>query len=163
MAPKLPSLAVPLLLVAGLWCTAPAALGCATRHFYNNSTGTFTLELSRGKCSTKGPNASKCTIPPGGVAELHFADRSLLGKDRVHVVGKVVVGYPGARHTTPIVTVDQTFSVESDLAACRIEHSGSTGNIVVNSDADGDLATCGPLYRTPLGRGDRHNAGYPCG
>ena len=161
MSRRPPSLVV--LVIAALWCTAPVALGCATRHFYNNSTETFTVELSRGKCSINGPNASKCTIPSGGVAELHFSNRSFLGNDRIHIVGKVAVGDPGATHLARLVAVNQTFSVGSDLAACRIEHSGSTGNIVVNSDADGDIATCGPLYRTPLGRGDRYNAGYPCG
>lgn len=155
--------AVPWLVAATLLCTGPAALGCATRHFYNNSTGTFTVELSPGTCSTNGAKTSKCTISSGGVAELHFADGSLSGKGRIHVVGKVSVGNPVRQHPAPLVAVDQTFSVDSDPAECRIEHAGSTGNIVVNSDADGDIATCGPLYRTPLGRGNRRNAGYPCG
>ena len=102
--PRISDFAVPVLVIAALWSTVPCALGCTTRHFYNNSTGTFTAELDNGKCSINGLTVSKRTIPSGRVAELHFQDANSLRKGRIHVVGKVAVGDPATQPRSSLWT-----------------------------------------------------------
>jgi hypothetical protein len=125
---------------------APAWADCSTRHFYNNSLTTFSVYLETGACSIGASGMQRaCNVPSGQVAELHYANN--LANDRIQISSS---GPPYAQ--------GGSFFVRGWLAGrCYIEHNGNTGNIVVNSDADGDVATCGPLH-PEYGS----NGGYTC-
>jgi hypothetical protein len=65
------------LAVAGFALSVLPATGfaCGTRHFYNNSNMNWYLHFDKSTCSLpNGPNVSDCTVPPGGVAEIHYAN-----------------------------------------------------------------------------------------
>lgn len=106
---------------------SPAA-ACDTRHFYNNSPVTFQLTTGNNTRCSIGPLSMQqiCQIPPGQTADIHYGS----------FFPNIGVSTPGS----PIFPGDG-YSV--DPASCRINHSGSTGNIVVNEPADGDVVTCG--------------------
>lgn len=146
------------------WCVALAATslvalcgmqasaqinGCPTRHFYNNSNNvSMRIEMKAGTCSIGSSGMSKkCVIPPGKAADLHYVNFPDHDVDAI-----TVESLDGGKLYT-----STTFSVSVSGSRCYIEHSGSTGNIVLNSDADGDVATCGPLHRDWA-----HNGGYDC-
>ncbi|HLH90989.1 MAG TPA: hypothetical protein VKX28_21265 [Xanthobacteraceae bacterium] len=113
------------------------ALACGTRHFYNNSTITWDLYMiGRSTCSIGSYTGNHCVIPAGQVADIHYNDT-----------------YGGGVGVESAIFARQNYS--HDLS-CYIDHSGNTGNIVVNSDADGDIATCGPK------RFGQTNGGYRC-
>jgi hypothetical protein len=122
---------------------APASARCATRHFYNNSTSPFVIALARGTCSHAGKQKiPSCVVQPGEVVNLHYTNG--IYNDAISV-------------SSSIYNWNQ-FAVEIAWDRCYIRHGGNTGNIVVNSDADGDVATCGPLFA-----GTGPNVGYQCG
>jgi hypothetical protein len=113
-------------------------LGCNTRHFYNNSPVPFTVSLDNaGKCSIGSSGQQyACVVPPMEVADLHYASN----------YGDV---YSGLGMPTPTVTIQSNdegriYSPQRfGVYGCYIQHSGNTGNIVVNDPADGDVVTCG--------------------
>lgn len=112
---------------------APARADCDTRHFYNNSPVPFDIHLVFGSCSLGGSGTqSTCTIPPRQVAELHYANFPITS-DGISVWSLD----PGSR------IYKGSFVVGILPSRCYIFHSGNTGNIAVNSNADGDIATCG--------------------
>jgi hypothetical protein len=100
---------------------------CDTRHFYNNTKVTFVYSIMPdGSCSVGPYTGPICFIPPGQSADLHYPDSGTsIGVASVDG-GEI---YPGTG-----------FSVGG---GCYIKHSGSTGNIVVNGPANGDVTTCG--------------------
>lgn len=106
------------------------AKACATRHFYNNSSVTFSFSMMPdGSCSIGAYTGPVCIIPPGAAADIHYPDSgTYIGVASVDKGGV----YPGTR-----------FSVGGGPGACYIQHSGNTGNIVVNGPANGDVTTCG--------------------
>ena len=113
---------------------APAWASCATRHFYNYSDVTFTIQFSdsifgsgAGRCNVgDSPMEKTCQVPPGQVAELHYPNLMVTGNERV-------------TFSSPVYS-ENTFWFNAD---CYISHRGNTGNIVVNDSADGDVKTCG--------------------
>jgi len=105
---------------------------CATRHFYNHSGHPWTLGVSSGTCSMAdgAPKVHSCTIAPGQTANIHYTNSS---KHESITVESAF--YPLTRFSVS--------TAEMDPNACRIEHNGNTGNIVVNDPAGGDIQTCG--------------------
>lgn len=128
--------------------TAPAWADCDTRHFYNNSDSPFSVYLKEGTCSFADSGMQhECTIPPNSVGELHYSN--VQAYDWIYISSGGPSVYYGPKgfdvHMWPPGT-------------CHIEHpDANTGNIAVNSDAEGDVKTCGP-HHMDYGR----NAGYPC-
>jgi len=103
---------------------------CGTRHFYNNSNMNWWLHLDRGTCSLpNGPNVSDCVVPPGSVAEIHYAN-PIGGGDGISMGGYALPSSSG-------------FDVNS--VSCHIDHpnQGNTGNVALNDPATGDVNTCG--------------------
>jgi hypothetical protein len=101
-----------------------AGFACGTRHFYNNSNTSYYLHFDKSTCSLpNGPNVSDCTVPPGGVAEIHYAN-PIGGGDRFGMNS-------------------QGFDV--NIVSCHIDHpnQGNTGNVALNEPANGDVTTCG--------------------
>ncbi len=108
---------------------------CPTRHFYNKSTAPFEIGMAApGKCSISLPYMqSTCMVPAGGSAELHYPNQTNL--EAAIAVRSADGG---------LVFQLTTFTVNINAGSCYINHQQSnTGNIVVNSDADGDITTCG--------------------
>lgn len=124
------NLAIASSLVAFLLALVPCSAfagDCSTRHFYNSSSVTFTVTLDNGGTCSVGPSKGGiCNIPAGQTAELHYPN------------GKTVDG--------GIMIQSSVFAVKRydvDANSCEIKHGGNTGNIVVNSPANGDVKTCG--------------------
>lgn len=131
---------------ASLLFASSALADCDTRHFYNNSTVLFSVTLVMGSCSIGGSGMQKqCIVPPGQVAELHYSNFPI-EEDGI-AMWSLDPGSRLYRGSFPVAIPD----------GCYILHSGNTGNVAVNSDANGDVATCGPL---PAGSGP--NAGWQC-
>jgi hypothetical protein len=104
-----------------------AGFACGTRHFYNNSNWSWSLHLERSTCSLpNGPNVNDCEVPPGGVAEIHYAN-PIGGGDSISMDGY------------------GSFGFDVDIVSCHIEHpnQGNTGNVALNAPANGDVTTCG--------------------
>jgi hypothetical protein len=104
-----------------------AGFACGTRHFYNNSNMSWDLHMDKSTCSLpNGPNVKDCTVPPGGVAELHYSNW-VNGGDMFQFYGYGSFGF----------VVNPT--------NCHIEHpnQGNTGNVALNAPATGDVTTCG--------------------
>jgi hypothetical protein len=106
---------------------ASPVLACDTRHFYNHSDVTFTIQFEGGpflgSCSYgNSGNVASCDIPPGETGELHYSD----------AVNFLVI-------SSPVYNSGWTVGPLS----CNLNHSGNTGNIVVNEPAAGDIQTCG--------------------
>jgi hypothetical protein len=104
-----------------------AGFACGTRHFYNNSNMSWDLHFEKSTCSLpNGPNVSSCTVPPGGVAEIHYAN-PIGGGDFISMWGY------------------GSFGFDVDIVSCHIEHpnQGNTGNVALNGPANGDVTTCG--------------------
>ena len=102
-----------------------AGFACGTRHFYNNSDRSWGLSFQKSTCSLpNGPNVSSCTVPPGGVAEIHYVN-VIAGGDYMTMYGN---GF---------------FQFSVTTVSCHIDHQGNTGNVVLNDPANGDVTTCG--------------------
>ena len=108
------------------------ATACATRHFYNYSTVGFAYTIMpSGSCSIGPYTGPVCVIPAGQTADLHYPDQST----NIAVVSlDEGATFPGAAFALQI--------------GCNI-NAGNTGNITMNSPAEGDITTCG-------------KSGYPC-
>jgi hypothetical protein len=115
-----------------------ASADCATRHFYNKSTSPFEIGIaSPGTCSISPAMQPTCTVPAGGSAELHYPNGP-------HGAAAIAVRSADGGLIFPLTS----FSVTIGPGTCHINHQQSnTGNIVVNSDADGDITTCGSSYQ----------------
>ena len=126
--------------------TSQALANCGTRHFYNNSSATWTLAMGSGSCSIGNVNkASECVIPPWQTADIHYVNA-----DALHKVFQVIGGQysPGHDQVTiksndgeiyPAHKFDVTIG---DWNECYIHHDGNTGRVVLNDPADGDIQTC---------------------
>jgi hypothetical protein len=135
--------------------------GC-TRHIYNNSGFTWAIIPNQSlmddhMCgygtdadNTVSPEArveSLCTVTPGVSKEIRYPKAK--GKDDTEQIR--ILGYRGKiaeAMLTPEengIVFDQTFDIKpEEFGQCwSIQHSGNTGNIVVNDPAAGDIATCG--------------------
>lgn len=111
---------------------------CATRHFYNKSMAPFEIGMAApGMCSISLPYMQPtCVVPAGGSAELHFPN----GATNTAIAVRSADG--------GLIFPLTTFTVSIYPTTCYINHSQpNTGNIVVNSDADGDITTCGAGYQ----------------
>ncbi len=113
------------------------ASACDTRHFYNHSNFVWAITLSGGAtCSIGRVNkATRCVVPPGQTADLHYPDFL------ANWGGRVGVGRDGS--------VVQSFSYD---VSCNLKNHGNTGNVSFNDPADGDVQTCGR----------RTGGGYDC-
>lgn len=114
-----------------------AKANCDTRHFYNNSTVAFQFTYNGtggGSCSVGNSGMlPSCTIPPLSSGDLHYPNFPATG------TAITIQSNDGGAVYPPT-----SFSVNIEINGnCHIDHSGNTGNIVVNSAADGDVATCG--------------------
>ncbi len=114
-----------------------ASADCPTRHFYNKSTAPFEISIAApGQCSISAPMQHTCTVPAGGSAELHYPNRTTQE-------AAIAVRSADGGLIFPLTT----FTVAINAGSCYINHDQSnTGNIVVNSDAAGDITTCGSSY-----------------
>ena len=121
---------------------------CAKRHFYNHSNIPWTLAMGKGagSCSdspTSG-NIALCTIKPGQVGEIHYASTfgaqilGALGKTKVPDGNIMIASGDDGKTYAPTY-----FEVQNGPTTCNLKHSGSTGNVVLNDPAAGDIATCG--------------------
>ena len=123
-----------------------ALANCGTRHFYNNSSATWTLAMGSGSCSIGNVNkASECVIPPWETADIHYVNADALDKV-FQVIGG---GYAPGRDQVTIKSNDgkiypaHKFNVTiGDWNECYVHHDGNTGNVVLNEPADGDIQTC---------------------
>ena len=131
------SMVIYLTSIAGFTVTASA---CETRHFYNHSSKRFSvvfdLNMFNGGATCSIGNAINqrfCVVPPGGTAELHYPNFPVVGVPVIfiHSLDTPNPIYPGTH-----------FDISAN---CAIEHGGSTGNIVVNDPANGDVQTCGKV------------------
>ena len=104
------------------------AFACGTRHFYNKADKTWEISFTGlTTCSIGNVNKSQNrTIPPGQVAGIHYPDFAPLGEQKIRIT-------PGSHW----------YDIGTAAKPCSIRHSGSTGNVVVNEPADGDVVTCG--------------------
>jgi hypothetical protein len=115
--------------------TASAAFAdCPTRHFYNNSNVDWTIAMSAtaGSCDQPGGNGQTiCVAKPGQTLALHYRNG---GGDAQRMTIK------------SSLFQENTYRVLFPDTNCRISHGGSSGNIVLNGPAAGDVTTCGKDY-----------------
>ena len=126
--------------LASIVAIAAPASACDTRHFYNHSNKQFSVVFDQNifnggaSCSIgNSVNQRFCVIPPGGTADLHYPNFPVVGVPGIFIesLDRPNPIYPG-----------QHFDIDT---SCAIEHGGSTGNIVVNDPANGDVQTCGKV------------------
>ena len=101
------------------------AASCAPRHFYNHSNLVWTITMPTGATCSLGTAApqSNCSIAPGDTGILYYNSSS--------VGGSVLVQSP-------------VFFGSYPVSGCSyLSHHGSTGNVVLNTPAYGDMETCG--------------------
>jgi hypothetical protein len=120
---------------AGQAVAAMIGEGDCTRHFYNKSDSYWSVALiDSGRCHLDGDNSKTngnvCMVPPHRAALLDYSNLGSNSRPQILIAG-----------TWP----DGQFSTAYDLkeVGCEIQHSGSTGNVVLNSPAKGDVVTCG--------------------
>jgi hypothetical protein len=109
--------------------------GNCTRHFYNKSDSYWSVALiDSGWCHIDGEstnaNGNVCMVPPHRTAVLDYSNLASNSIPQILVTG----AWPGGQFSTAFLLAD---------VSCEIKHSGSTGNVVLNSPAKGDVATCG--------------------
>lgn len=133
-----------------VFATNVMGAGRCTRHFYNNSDYWWAVGLwDSGFCHIDGEpaneNANICMIPPHKVGVLDYINTG---------------GNAGAFPRILVAGVWRGGNFRNSFTlrtpGCYINHSGNTGNIVVNDPADGDVVTCGPYKK------GQKAGGYDC-
>jgi hypothetical protein len=111
---------------------AQALASCPTRHFYNNSNYSFTVNMiNGGSCSFQGePKTDSCVVPPKRTLQLHYNNFPIGGD-----AGQI-------SFSSDIFADTRPFDKNVD---CYIIHESrrDTGNIALNAPAAGDVTTCG--------------------
>ena len=140
--------------------TTQASADCDTRHFYNNSDVNWILTMGNGtgSCSIGPKTGRQCVIPARTSADIHYADT--LAATVVETLSSSTQKAPNGE---VLITSDDggkiyaegSFRVEKGVS-CHLAHNGSTGNVVLNDPADGDIVTCGPFRKGQKG------GGYDC-
>jgi hypothetical protein len=141
--------------------SAYAFADCELRIFYNHSNVPWTIVMGKnaGACSD-GPDGNKisCTIPPLGAGEIHY--KSTFWMKALDTATKAMAtangGGPSGGPSAPdgsilIMSADggkiypaKYFDIENGPTKCYLKHNESnTGNVVLNTPADGDIVTCG--------------------
>lgn len=126
---------------SGGWAAGQAVVGIigmgrCTRHFYNKSDSYWSVGLiNSGWCHVDGDsskqNGNVCMIPPHRAAVLDYSNSNA----NYSVIKVLIAGsWPGGHFA-------QDFNLKPE--SCKIAHNGSTGNVVLNDPADGDVVTCG--------------------
>lgn len=124
--------------------------GC-TRHFYNRSG--FTWEVMPNETLRKAGMCAlldQCRITAGLTSEIRFPNWTKKqhpgdddpGEAKIRIVGHLALQWDGRSG----VVFDETYIVTPDDVGCvTLVHRGSTGNVVLNDPAKGDIQTCGQL------------------
>lgn len=112
------------LAILALTLTAGIASADCVRHFYNKSSFPWFVAMASGTCIIGAYNGPGCFILGGQTAELRY-------------------GYSGASFGAIAIRSNVYARVFTVPDGCKLQHDGSTGNVVLNDPADGDVVTCG--------------------